>query len=150
MRPLSESTARVAKSHFSRKYIALGRVVNAWQDIVGADLADYAQPVRLHYRRKKSCILEIACSNAHAIKLHYQKGLILQRIHNVFGNAWIEDLKFVPSRHAPRKVQRRLRKKRILEVEDNRYLTNTLVHIEDSAVKERLKNLGKSILENAS
>jgi len=157
MRPLSESTARVAKNNFSRKYIALGRIVNAWRDIVGADLAEYAQPVKVNYRKKAAsgkgkalCTLEVACSGSHATMIHYQKGLILQRISNVFGDDWISDIKFVPSERAPKKIARRKRARKPLNIGDNDYLTNSLASIEDDAIKERLESLGKNILETVS
>ena len=157
MRRLSESTARVAKTNFSRKYIALGRIVNAWRDIVGADLAEYAQPVKVHYRKKAAsgkgkaiCTLEVACSGSHATMIHYQKGLILQRISNVFGDDWITDLKFVPSVCAPKKLLRRKRKVKALNTKDKAYLTNSLASIEDNGIKERLESLGKNILETVS
>lgn len=153
MRPLSESTARVAKSNFSRKYIALGRIVNAWRDIAGADLAEYAQPVKVNYRKKMAsgnkkgiCTLEVACNSAHATTIHYQKGLILQRIANVFGEGWITDIKFVPSVCAPKKRLRRTRRTKPLKARDKAHLTKSLAFIEDDAIKQRLESLGQHIL----
>ncbi len=52
MRPLSEATAKIAGRSFEPKYIALGRIVNNWRDIAGTKLADKAQPVKIHYRKK--------------------------------------------------------------------------------------------------
>lgn len=152
MRPLSEATSRVAKSNFSRKYIALGKIVNRWDEIVGPELAGKAQPVKIQYRRKKtrkdkpSATLEVACASADATILHYQKGVILERMNTIFGDRWIADLKFVPIERAPSKSFRRRRIKRKLDELDHGFLKETLGQIEDADIKQRLESLGQNIL----
>ncbi|HBH26165.1 MAG TPA: hypothetical protein DDX54_02030, partial [Rhodospirillaceae bacterium] len=100
MRPLSYSAGRVTAKICSRKFVALGRVLRHWEDIVGADLAAKAQPVRLTYRRTKgkdkpTATLHIATTPAQSTALHYQSGVILERINQVFGERWIARLAFV-------------------------------------------------------
>jgi len=88
MRPVSAAAARVTAKVCSRKFIALGRVLRHWPDIVGPELASKAQPVRLTFRRtrdkKPAATLYIAARPAQASLLHYQTGLILERINRVF------------------------------------------------------------------
>ncbi len=152
MRPLSEATSRVAKTNFSRKYIALGKIVNCWEEIVGADLADKAQPVKIGYRAqrtrkdKPSAVLEIACASANATMLHYQKDLILERMNTIFGERWITDLKFVPVEKAIINNVRRKRVKRELNDQDEGFLKEILAQIPDPDIKQRLESLGQNIL----
>jgi hypothetical protein len=114
MRPVSEAAARIADISFSRKYIALGRIVSHWGEIVGAQLAHKAQPVKINYRKKDrgqkpDACLDIAVSSADATLLHYQKDLILERINQIFGERWITAIRFV---HAPANTDAAFRRKK--------------------------------------
>ena len=151
MRPLSEATARIAGKSFERKYIALGRIVKHWPEIVGQALADKAQPVKIHYRKKKGgqkpfATLEIACSGADSTKLHYQKTLILERMNQIFGEAWITDLKFVPivSNVSVSKSRKSLPP---LTEEQKKTLSQSVLAIEDEDMRERLLSLGEGIVK---
>lgn len=150
MRPISESTARVAGKCFERKYIALGRIVKHWREIAGERLADKAQPVKLHYRKKiegqkPQASLDIAVSSSNATLLHYQKDLILERINNIFGERWVTAIRFVnipvPSQDiSPKKI------KPPLTLEQKKTLSGMLNVIEDPDIQARLNSLGEAIL----
>ena len=150
MRPLSESTARVSGQCFERKYIALGRVVKHWREIVGESLADKAAPIKIHYRKKPNgqkpeASLDIAVSSADATLLHYQKGLILERINNIFGERWINAIRFVsvPANTTP------IKSKKIkvpLTLNEKKTLSGMLAVVEDADIQGRLQSLGEAIL----
>ncbi len=150
MRPLSEAAARIAGKSFERKYIALGRIVNSWNDIVGAKLADKAQPVRIVYRKKDKqkspdALLEIAASSADATLLHYQKDLILERINQIFGERWITAIRFV-NVAANTGPFRRKKAQKPLTNPEKKHLSDMLQEIADEEVKKRLESLGQAIL----
>jgi hypothetical protein len=151
MRPISEAAARIAGKSFARKYIALGRVVSNWSEIVGPDLALKAQPVRIRYQKnekspkKPEACLDIAVSSAEATLLHYQKDLILERLNQIFGERWISAIRFV---HEPANtVLKRVKKaKSPLTEGQKNTLSGMLAGITDPEVKARLENLGKEII----
>lgn len=150
MRPLSEATARIAGKSFERKYIALGRIVNNWRDIVGAKLADKAQPVKIHYRKSKDkkkpdATLEIAASSADATLLHYQKDLILERINQIFGERWITAIRFV---NTPSNTQSKSIKKikAPLTAAEKKTLSDMVFEIEDDRLRASLEQLGQAII----
>ncbi len=150
MRPLSESTARVASKNFSRKYIALGRIVNQWADIIGEQYSEIAVPVKLHYRKapkgqKAKAILEIACSASNATILSYQKDIIIERIAQIFGDRWITNVRFSSSVQLMENSSITKRPKP-LNGSDKKYLTNILDQIEDQDIKDKLEKLGQAIL----
>lgn len=150
MRPLSESTSRVSSKNFQKKYIALGRLVNQWPEIVGEEFADKAQPIKLNYRKqknKKIVRLDIATSAAYSTILAYQKDLILQRIHQIFGNDFITDIKFVAStiKEAPPEIKKRRAPLTRAEKND---LSELLEGIEDEEFKKRLKSFGTAFLQD--
>lgn len=150
MRPVSEATAKVTNSVFGRKYVALGRIVAQWSDIVGPEFAGKAQPVSIQYRKYKDkpknpeAVLEIATSSAHATRLHYQKDVILERINQIFGEKWITAIRFVntPSNASERP---KIRKIATLTPEDKKYIAETLDYITDLEVRNRLENFGEAL-----
>lgn len=152
MRPLSEATARVSNQSYGKKYISLGRIINQWNEIVGEDLSDKAYPIKINYRKASggsknpSATLDIATSGAHATTLHYQKGVILEKINRVFGNDWITDIKFVTVTDNDRNFPEIRRVPKPLSQNDKKYLIEVLDEIDDLGIKERLENLGKAIL----
>lgn len=155
MRPLSESTARIAGQNFSRKYIAIGRIVNHWAEIVGPKLADKAQPVKIHYRKARTknqqstAILEIAAASADATLLHYQTDLILERINQIFGDRWITQIKFVT---APESKPKRIRKraKRPLTPTQKKDLSMVTHDVADLEIRQKLEHLGTAILTEST
>jgi hypothetical protein len=155
MRPISEASARITGKSCSRKYIALGRIVNSWSEIVGPELALKAQPAKLRYTKQEysktpAVILDIATSTADATLLHYQKDLIMERINHLFGAGWVTAIRFVPIASNTSAPARRKSKKPLTEQEKT-YLSGILDTVADEDIKTRLGSLGESILtENAS
>ena len=151
-RLISEAIPRVAGQVFSRKYIMLGRLVTHWTDIVGAELANKAQPVKINYRKRKGqekseASLDIAASTADATLLHYRKDLILERINRIFGDRWITAIRFVPmaSNMPP---PSRIKKQKFLTEQDKKYIADTVNGVEDPEIAERLKSLGEAMMKD--
>ena len=150
MRPVAEATARITGKSFSRKYIALGRVVNTWNEIVGPELASKAQPAKIRYSKRPdngnpTAVLDIATTSADATLLHYQKDLILERINRIFGEGWITGIRFVAIAGNDTRVLPRRTKKTLTETEKT-YLSHILEGVEDTEIKAGLAPLGESIL----
>ncbi len=154
MRQLSESSARIVSEKLSRKYIALGRIVSQWLEIVGADFAEKAQPVKLNYRKQKDgktpdVTLDIAVSSAYATIMQYQKGVILERMGYIFGEKWITDIRFVPSATIQDNLKNKKKPPSPLTEGEKKSLSDMLDLVEDHDMKILLENLGKAIiLEN--
>tara|TARA_B100000780_G_C21072161_1_gene431482 strand:+ start:465 stop:938 length:474 start_codon:yes stop_codon:yes gene_type:complete len=151
MRPVSEATAKITNQVCGRKYIALGRILSQWTEIVGPELATKVQPSAIKYRKYKQrpknpdAVLEIATSSAYATKLHYQKDLILERINQVFGEQWISGIRFINV--APNTADRpRIKKTPVLTPDEKKYISETLDYITDIEVRNRLENFGQSLL----
>ncbi len=150
---LSDAAAKITGKTFSRKYIALGRLFDQWEDIMGADMAGRTQPVKIHYKRKKNPkdkpegALEVAASSADAAVLIYRRDLILERINRIFGDRWVTDIKYV---HIEPKIAGAIarRRKKPLSEEDQSFLAKTLEQITDPALKERLQRFGEAYLKD--
>lgn len=149
---VSNSVPAILGKTFERKYIALGRIVTHWKEIIGEDFAERAQPAKIHYRKAKNpkekatAHLDIAASSADCAVLVYQKDVILQRINNIFGEAWVSDIKFlhrdIKIRSTPQK-----RIKTLTEAQKN-HLSQLLEDIEDPELRQTLEGLGIAILQD--
>lgn len=159
LRLLSDAVPKVTGKLFARKYIALGRIVTHWPDIIGEDMAQRAQPMKIHYRKaaadkdgkkpkaaKSAATLEIGATSADCAVLQMQKGVILERINQVFGDAWVADIKF--THVAPDKKPAPKARKKPLNEEEQKYLAEMLEEVADPDIKQRLDRLGKAILED--
>ena len=152
MRSLSEVTARITGQSFSRKYIALGRIVNSWLEIVGPELATKAQPVKIRYNRKHKRVtkpeaaLDIAVSGADATLLHYQKDLIIERINRIFGERWITDVRFVTMPVSSAGLKKPKKAKTPLTQAEKNSLSQLLDGVQEDSLRERLASLGEAIL----
>lgn len=150
MRPLADAVGRVTGKNFNRKFVSIGRIVTNWTDIIGKELADKAQPVKIHYRKKPGskkpeASLDIACSSSEATLLHYQKDLIIERINQIFGERWITAIRFVNIPAGEQKTKQP--KRRIpLTAEEKNTLSGMLSDIEDDAIKEKLSGLGQALM----
>jgi len=149
---LSYAVSKVTRKSCSKKFISLGRILTHWDQIMGEEMAQYAQPVKIQYRKPKnrrekpSATLEIAAASAQATLLHYQIDLILERINRIFGERWITAIKFV---HIPanssKKPSFRNQKPR-LSLQEKAELNTWLENISDPEMRLRLESLGQAML----
>lgn len=152
LRLLSKTVPRITDRTFKRKYIALGRIVTHWKDIMGDKMVAYAQPLKIHYRKPKRkgdkplATLEIAASSSHSSLLIMQKGVLLEKINHIFGEQWITDIKFVhvPS-NTPEKVKKRTKP---LTTDEKNSLSHMLEMVEDEDIKQRLMAMGEALLKD--
>lgn len=135
---------------FSRKYIALGRVVTCWEQIVGPEMAARAHPVKIRYRKRKgpdSCpcaTLEVAATSADATVLQYQTGVLLEKIERIFGDRWITSIRFV---HVAANLPRiDASPKKSLTDDQKSNLSLILEGTCDPDIHKRLESLGSLIL----
>lgn len=149
---ISASVPKVTDKTFKRKYIALGRIVTHWKDIMGDKMAAYAQPLKIHYRKPKrpgdkpEATLEIAASSAHASLLIMQKGVLLEKINHIFGERWVTDIKFV---HAPaNKTEKAPKTRKALTDDEKNSLSQMLEVVEDPAIKARLEQMGTALFRD--
>ena len=151
MKPLSRSVPGVLGKVFERKYIALGRIVTHWKEIVGPDFANRSQPAKIHYVRPKvpkekpTATLDIAASSADCAVMVYQKDVILQRINAIFGDGWIRDIKFLHIE--PKRGSKPPKRTKTLTDDEKKHLSQILETVTDPDIKEVLSRLGSSILQ---
>ncbi len=155
LRPISDSVARLTKDTFSRKFVSLGRILSSWAYVVGPELAGRTQPLKLHYRKPKNdkekpqASLDIAVTSADATLLHYQKDLILERINQLFGERWVNAIRFV---HAAANTDQ-LEETRSplaairLTPEQQASVKEVVSGVADEEIRNKLEKLGQDVLK---
>ena len=87
--PFGVMIGKVAKNHGWEPRISEGTLFGMWESIVGADIADHAQPTRL-----EGTVLHVsATSTAWATQLRYLQGQILAKIAKVIGHGMVTSLR---------------------------------------------------------
>lgn len=153
LRPLSSMVSKLTSVTFSKKFVAIGRILNMWNDIVGPEMAVKTQPAKINYRKPKDkgekpeATLDIAASSADAAVLHYQKDLILERINQIFGDKWVTGIRFVhvAQNSNDTDMTGRLPLPRLSEA-DKDAIKASLSHIQDEEIRISLEKLGQSVL----
>lgn len=157
MRPIAEAASRISGENFSRKFVALGRIVSQWEDIIGPSHAGKACPLRILYKKPPKhnpkaaptqTVLEIAAASADATVLHYQVDLILERIEALFGERWIHAIRFVPV-PSNRDERKGKKLKSPLTADEKNTLSLVLQGIEDDHLRLQLEMLGQHIIMDA-
>lgn len=149
---VSNAVPKVTNKTFKRKYIALGRIVTQWREIMGDKMAAHAQPLKIHYRKPKrkgdkpSATLDIAASSTYSSLLIMQKGVLLEKINHIFGEQLVTDIRFV---HQVTNSNEKPPKKTtpLTEAEKNS-LSMMLDKIEDNELKQRLGSMGEALLKD--
>jgi hypothetical protein len=153
LRPLATSISQLTSATFSKKFVALGRILNNWNDIIGPELAVKAQPVKIHYRKPKDkddkpqATLEIAATSSDATVLHYQKDLILARINQIFGDSWITAIRFSHIAANTEAGFATFSRPSPVTQRDLEELNQFLSDIDDEDLRNRLEKLGQSVLK---
>lgn len=149
---LSDAVPRVTDKTFKRKFMALGKLLTRWEDIMGKQMAAQAQPLKIRYRKPKrkgdkpEATLDVATSSAHASLLTMQKGMLLEKINYIFGEALVTDIRFV---HTPANMEEKGTKtKAKLSDEEKNSLSEMLESIEDEDIRARLMDMGSALLQD--
>ncbi len=89
-RPLAELLDRCLGDAFARQGFASKDIVTHWADIVGADLAAYAEPIKLQWPRSDAesaepATLILRVEGPAALEVQHMSAVILERVNRFFG-----------------------------------------------------------------
>ena len=148
MKSLAKSVRAVSDKSFKKKFVALGRVLSLWPQIVGSEFAGHTTPVAVKSRKTRDGFLKtlvIGVPPALSTKLHYQKGLILERIGRLLGDDYIHDIRFVDQPPKEGETETSQANTHLTETQKE-HLTVSVKNIEDSDLKTKLEKFGKSLM----
>jgi hypothetical protein len=148
IRKLAELTSEFMADAFKKQGFAATELVTRWGDIVGAEIAAHAEPVKLQWPREtggepaEPATLVLRVEGPVAIEIQHQSGLILERINRFFGWQAVGRiaLRQAPlSRRKPRTVPPKLDAAEVARVEA------TLGAVTDDGLRAALGRLGAAV-----
>jgi hypothetical protein len=91
IRKLAELTSEFLAEAFRKQGFAATELVTRWKDIVGADIAAHAEPIKLQWPREvngepvEPATLVLRVEGPASIEIQHQSAVILERINRFFG-----------------------------------------------------------------
>lgn len=147
-RPLADLAASLLSDSFRKQGFASKELVTSWPEIVGADIAICAEPLKIQWPRgpegeaQQAGTLVLRVEGPAAIEIQHLSGVILERVNRFFG--W-QAVGRIAIRQAP--VSSRGRKKERPKIDPNEVeqVEKTLGMVEDHALRRALGRLGAAI-----
>jgi hypothetical protein len=150
-KPLSALLAGVFNDAFKKQGFASRELVTRWSEIVGADIAAYAEPLKIQWQRPVEGQPEIPATlilrveGPRALEIQHSSTVILERVNRFFGWSAVGKiaLRQAPlSRPARRKTKKPPSEAAIAEE------ARELDTVDDDSLRTALARLGASIKRN--
>jgi hypothetical protein len=147
-RSLSELATGFLAEAFKRQGFASTELVTRWPEIVGADIAAHAEPLKLQWQRtsdngepSEPATLVLRVEGPAAIEIQHQSNVILERINRFFGWQAVGRLAFrqAPLRHRDKPAPR------LADPEAAGRVAATLTGVEDESLRMALGRLGAAV-----
>jgi hypothetical protein len=89
-RPLSDLISACLADSFARQGFASAEIVTRWTEIVGAEIAEHAEPLQIKWPRTEAdqggiATLVLRVEGPIALEIQHQSGIILDRVNRFFG-----------------------------------------------------------------
>lgn len=150
-KPLSALLAGVFNDAFKKQGFASRELVTRWSEIVGADIATYAEPLKIQWQRpiegqpEIPATLILRVEGPRALEIQHSSTVILERVNRFFGWSAVGKiaLRQAPlSRPARRKTKKPPSEAAIAEQ------ARELDTVDDDNLRTALARLGASIKRN--
>lgn len=157
--PIGARVLAAARSAFVKRGFQEAHVLAHWQEIVGAQLAEFSAPEKLVFprgsgddggksrnaARRSGATLTIRVDGPIAVEIRHLEPQIIERINSYYGYGAVARLKLVQG-PLPQKPLPRFRRIRALKPEERTLLTQDLEKIEEPALREALERLGERVI----
>lgn len=152
---LSQTLSPLIKNLLGAKGLAEGDLLANWQNIVGAEMAEYSLPQKIEFKKntKLGGILSLITPNgAFALEIQHKEPLIIEKINAFFGYQIVAKIKILQNNtsfnlQSSPKCDDKAEKKLVTQEEQN-YISKVTAEIKNPELKERLEKLGLSIFMN--
>lgn len=146
-RPLPDIAGSLLAEAFRKQGFSSSELVVRWSAIVGEDVAQYAEPLKIQWprgpegRQPDPGTLVLRVAGPAAVEIQHMSGVILERVNRYFGFAAIGKIAIrqAPLRPAP------VRPNRALDPQAVQRVAGTLPESADPALKDALARLGAAI-----
>jgi hypothetical protein len=147
-KPLATLVGRCVANAFTRQGFTSCELVTHWEDIVGADIAAHAEPIRMQWTRAADpdesppATLVLRVEGPAAIEIQHQSAVIIERVNRYFG--W-QALAGIALRQAPLARRRTKRLRPAIDQELADAISSRMTGITDDRLRAALGRLGAAI-----
>jgi hypothetical protein len=147
-RPLADLAASLLSDSFRKQGFASKELVTSWPDIVGAEIALCAEPLKIQWPRgaegegQEPGTLVLRVEGPAAIEIQHLSGVILERVNRFFG--W-QAVGRIAIRQAPVSSGRRKKELRKIDPNTVEQVEKGLGMIEEDGLRHALGRLGAAI-----
>jgi hypothetical protein len=146
-RPLAVFTGTLLAESFRKQGFASADIVARWPEIVGAEIATHAEPLKIQWPRtadpqqQEPGTLVLRVEGPAAIEIQHLAPVILERVNRFFGWQAVADLRL---RQAPL-ARRKPRPVTAPDPARTAQIAASMPEIDDEGLKDALARLGASI-----
>lgn len=142
-KPLQSCIEPVMRPVIKKQGAAASKLISAWSEIVGADIAAHSLPTKLQFPRDKNSggTLTLACEGAFAPTLQHMTPAIIERLTTYFGYPAVARIQLeqtlIPTKEASSKP---VRKTSIPKLD-----TSSIDTVNDPELKQALASLADTL-----
>jgi len=147
-RPLAALIGPALADAFARQGFASTGLVTHWDDIVGAEIAAHAEPIRMIWPREgdpddpEPATLVLRCEGPAAIEIQHLASVIIERVNRFFG--W-QAVGRIALRQAPLVRRRKREPPPPTDAETARRIAESMTDIADEDLRAALGRLGAAV-----
>jgi hypothetical protein len=147
-KPLSALLGRVFNDVFAKQGFASRELVTRWAEIVGADIATYAEPLKIQWPRpvegqpEEPATLILRVEGPRALEIQHSSTVILERVNRFFGWSAVGRIAL---RQAPLSRRPASKPKKVPDAAEVAREASQLGAVEDDNLRNALARLGASI-----
>ena len=147
-RPLADLVGACVAGVFERQGFTSREIVTHWDDIVGPEIAAFAEPIRMQWIRSRDpdesppATLVLRVEGPAAIEIQHQSAVIVERVNRYFG--W-QALAGIALRQAPLVRRRAKRARPVIDQRLAEALAAQMTGIADPGLRTALGRLGAAI-----
>jgi len=150
-KPLSALLGAVFNDVFAKQGFASRELVTRWAEIVGADIATYAEPLKIQWQRppegqpEQPATLILRVEGPRALEVQHSSTVILERVNRFFGWSAVGRIAL---RQAPLSRRAAPKQQKTLDAAKVAQEASQLGAVEDDQLRNALARLGASIKGN--
>jgi hypothetical protein len=150
-KPLSVLLSDVFSDAYAKQGFAARELVTRWAEIVGADIARHAEPLKMQWPRpvegqpQEPATLVLRVEGPAALEIQHKSDVLLERVNRFFGWHAVGRLAL---RQAPLSRRERRKPPPPPDPKEVEKVAKTLSAVEDEALKDALARLGAAIKRN--
>lgn len=150
--PAAKTILPLVKKVLGQKGLVAIDLIQEWEQIVGEELAEFTIPWKIDFKKneRNNGVLSVYVpSGAFALELQHRESFILNKINMYFGYQAVSSLKIIQNSSfdvvKENKIGCERKQKALVSPQEENYIKELAEGVENSALKQKLEELGRSV-----